>query len=143
MLATETGQEDDTRGTDEEEDMNFSDVDAFLKKKERLDLVEARRKGNERPLITLSDNYEEIKEKKIDIFDLSLTHSTNASVSDSAIKQNTFVESTKRQGFITLREQLILADAINNIHNVEFIDVREKFFKLFDPLFRRSQKICQ
>lgn len=143
LLITETGQEDDTRGTEEHEIKDVSDVKNFIAKIERLDHVQARRRGNERPSITLSDNYREIAEKKVDIFDLALNHNANSTVNDTAISQNTFVESEKRQGFLTLREKLIIADAINNIHNVEFIDVREKFFKLFDPLFRRPQKLCQ
>lgn len=38
---------------------------------------------------------------------------------------------------------MILADTIHNLHNVEFPDVRDKFFKLFDPLFRRVNQLCQ
>lgn len=146
LLTTETGQEDDTRGSETEEVpkiKSIKDVATFIDKVERLDHVQARRKGGERPSITLTDNYEEIEEKKIDIFDLNLHHNTNATVSDSAIDQNTFVEATKRQGFLTLREKMVVADTIHNLHNVEFLDTREKIFKLFDPLFRRVQKLCQ
>lgn len=62
---------------------------------------------------------------------------------DTATKSDTLVEAQRRQGFLTLREKMILADAINKIHNVEFPDTREKFFKLFDPLFRRVERLCQ
>lgn len=149
VLSGETGKEDDSRGTDEEEGVSpvknmksISDIQTFIEKVDELDYARPKRRLS-RPSITLSDNYQEIEEKKIEIFDLRLSHNTNSAVSDTAINQNTFVRSKKEQGFLTLRDRVILADAINSLHNVEFPDTREKFFKLFDPLFRRTQSLCQ
>lgn len=99
MLSGETGQEDDTRGTDQEEFGNTMDVKNFLTKTERLDRMPARRKTNDRLSIALADNYTEIEEKKIGIFDLSLNHQANTAITDNAVSQNTFVEAIKRQGF--------------------------------------------
>lgn len=143
ISVTETGQEDDTRGTDEQEMTKPSDVIAFINKDHRLEKRRILKKGDKRSEISLSDDYKEIEEKRIDIFDLGLNHSTSATVSDNAIDQSTNIEAVKRQGFFTFRDRMILAEAINNLHNVEFPDTREKFYKLFDPLFRRVQKICQ
>lgn len=120
-----------------------SDVIAFINKDHRLEKRRILKKGDKRSEISLSDDYKEIEEKRIDIFDLGLNHSTSATVSDNAIDQSTNIEAVKRQGFFTFRDRMILAEAINNLHNVEFPDTREKFYKLFDPLFRRVQKICQ
>lgn len=143
VVATETGQEDDTRGTDEEEIKDPSDVVAFINKSHRLEKRQLLKKGTKRSEISLADNYKEIEEKKIEIFDLALAHHTNTTVSDNAIDQSTHIESIKRQGFFTFRDRMVLAEAINNLHNVEFPDTREKFYKLFDPLFRRVKRICQ
>lgn len=143
LLTTETGEEDDTRGAEEEEKIDLSNIKKFIAKEERLDHVQARRKGDERPVVTLQDNYQEIQEKNIDLFDLSLHHQTNATVSDNAVSQDTFIEANKRQGFFTLRQKYVIADTINSLQNVEFPDIREKLYKLFDPLFRRVEKLCR
>lgn len=143
LITLETGEEDDTRGTDEEEMPKQSNVERWIDKIERLDHTQSRSVGVERSSATFGDNFEEIKEKKIDLFDLGVNHAVSSTVADNAIKNDTLVEAQKRQGFLTLREKMILADAINKIHNVEFPDTREKFFRLFDPLFRRVERICQ
>lgn len=143
LITLETGQEDDTRGTDEEEMPKQNNVERWIDKIERLDHTQPRSTGVERASATFGDNFDEIQEKRIDLFDLSLTHNTGATMGDTATKSDTLVEAQKRQGFLTLREKMVLADAINKIHNVEFPDTREKFFKLFDPLFRRVERLCQ
>lgn len=146
LITTETGLEDDTPEDDQLDITaieNINDVNKFIGKKERIDSVQARRTGDERPTVTFGDNHEEIEEKRIDIFNIALSHATNSTLGDQAVTENTFVEATKRQGFITLRERIILADAINNIHNVEFPNIHEKIFKLLDPLFKHTNKVCQ
>lgn len=143
FINEETGQEDDTRGTDEEEFPKQSKVENWINKIERLDFVSPRNQRSERPLAKFSDNHQEIEEKKIDIFDLNVNHQVNSTVADNVVTGDTLVAAQKRQGFMTFRERMILGEAINNIHNVEFPDTREKFYKLFDPLFRRVERLCQ
>lgn len=143
LITLETGDEDDTRGTDEEEMPKPTNVDSWINKGERLDHTQTRSTGVDRASVTFGDNFEEIQEKRIELFDLDVNHTAGSTVGDTAMKSDTLVDAQKRQGFLTLREKIVLADAINNLHNVEFPDTREKFFKLFDPLFRRVERICQ
>lgn len=143
LITLETGEEDDTRGTDEQEMPKATSVDDWINKIERLDHTRTRATDIERASATFGDNFEEIQEKKIDLFDLDVNHTSGSTVGDTATKSDTLVDAQKRQGFLTLREKITLADAINALHNVEFPDTREKFFKLFDPLFRRVERLCQ
>lgn len=143
FIDEETGQEDDTRGTDEEELPKPSKVDSWIDKIERMDFVSPKNKNAERPTAIFSDDHQEIEEKTIGIYDLGLNHNVNSTVSDQVIAGDTLVAGQKRQGFITQRESVVLAEAINNIHNVEFVDTREKFYRLFDPLFRRVESLCR
>lgn len=108
-----------------------------------MDFARANKPGSDRLSVVLSDNHEEIKEKQIEMFDLGVNHTVNSTVADNAIKSDTLVDAQKKQGFLTLRERLVLSDAINSLHNIEFPDTREKFFRLFDPLFRRVEKLCR
>lgn len=55
-----------------------------------------------RPEASFDDDYDEIEEKKIGIFDLALNHATNSTLSDNAIKTDTLIDAQKRQGFLTL-----------------------------------------
>lgn len=138
-VPTETGQEDDTRGTDEEEQKK-----SWIDKDERLDrkyLNRGRAQINESSFS--KGNLEIPLEQKIGIFDVTINHSTNATTGETAVSGNTFIEALKRQNYETTRERIILADAINNIHNIEFIDVREKIYKKLDPLFIHRGKKCQ
>lgn len=143
FMKTETGQEDDTRGTDEEEMPKPMNVDNWINKTDAIENKQLRRADGDRSSATFGDNFEESNEKKVDIFDIDVNHTAGSTMSDNAMKSDTLVDAQKRQGFVTLRERIVLADALNHIHNVEFPDTREKFFKLFDPLFRRVERLCR
>lgn len=139
----ETGSEDDTRGTAEEEFPKSTKVEDWINKIERMDYISPKNQNSDRPVATFSDNHEEINEMNVDIFDLDVNHQANSTLADSVVAGDTLIAAQKRQGFLTEKESLVLAEAINNLHNVEFPDTREKFYKLFDPLFRRVEKLCQ
>lgn len=143
LITLETGEEDDTRGTDEEEMPKATNVDSWINKVERLDHTRTRSTDVERASATFGDNFEEIQEKRIDLFDLDVNHTAGSTMGDTVTKGDTLIDAQKRQGFLTLREKIVLADAINSLHNIEFPDIREKFFKLFDPLFRKVERLCQ
>lgn len=108
-----------------------------------MDFISPKNKNSDRPTALFSDDHQEIEEKKIGIYDLGVNHNVNSTLSDQVIIGDTLVAAQKRQGFVTQRESFTLSEAIHNIHNVEFVDTREKFYKLFDPLFRRVERLCR
>lgn len=143
FLKDETGQEDDSRGSDDEEFPRQTKLENWIDKIERLDFIRPKNEDKKRPVAKFSDNHEEIEEKKVDIFDLDLNHQVSSTLADTVISGDTLIAAQKRQGFLTERERVVIAEAINNLHNVEFPDTREKFYKLFDPLFRRVERLCR
>lgn len=135
----ETGEEDDTRGSNEEESKK---KEKWLEQAERLEKLNIERPNLTKLMPKFSDDHIEVEERKLTLFDVTVNHSTNSTIGQNVKGGLTFIDGLRRQNYDTLREKLILAEAINNIHNIEFIDVREKIFKKLDALFVYSKKSC-
>lgn len=96
-VKTETGEEDDSRGTDKEESEK-----SWLERLERLDAVSSRELGVKKPTevpvkfgAMAKDKEESIK--SVEIYDVNIQQGINAGSNETSTSSNSFVESLRRQ----------------------------------------------
>lgn len=135
-FSTETGQEDDTRGENEQEKTTWID------KKENLDSYTSTRDKTLGITAKFLASTKGESASSILLHDIYASQSSNATTGESGTQGTTFVDGLRRQGHTTTRERIILADAINNIKDIDFMDIREKIYKKLDALFIYRKKTC-
>lgn len=119
-----------------------------MEKLERLDGVSSREVGVKKPSeapVKFSNMAKDKEEsiKSVELYDVNLQQGINAGSNETSTNSNSFVEALRRQWYSTDKEKYVLADAINNIKNVEFFDVREKILQKLDVLFVFKPQECQ